>query len=168
MTELESRIKQLEEYVEVNLALNATTDSAFWLKDTSFRFVRYNQGMLDMLYPMANFEDLLGKTDYEYAQEINAPAEVVADMKACCVLSDIYVLNANSRSEKFFERCNVLGSSEQRWLFTTKLRIPPESTRETCLGIYGTALEFKQAEQIIQSGILNLEKLSDNCYRLVD
>lgn len=168
MTEFESRIKQLEEYVEVDLALNATTDSAFWFKDTSFRFVRYNQGMLDMLYPMANFEDLIGKTDYEYAEEINAPAEVVKDMKACCVLSDEYVLNASSRSEKFFERCNIIGSSEQRWLLTTKLRIPPESTRETCLGIYGTAVEFKQAEQIIQSGILNLEKLSDNCYRLVD
>lgn len=168
MTEFESRIKQLEEYVEVDSALNATTDSAFWFKDTSFRFVRYNQGMLDMLYPTANFADLLGKTDYEYAEETNAAADVVDAMKACCSVSDNYVFNASSRSEKFFERCTVLGSYEQRWLLTTKLRIPPESTRETCLGLYGTAVEFKQAEQIIQSGILNLEKLSDNCYRLVN
>ena len=168
MHSFEDSLKKLEDYINIDSTLNATTESAFWLKDTNRRFVRYNQAMLDLLYPTASFDELYGKTDWEYAQSLQLSSSVLKDIKECCSLSDIYVLNATSKSEKFFERCNILGTTEQRWILTTKLRIPPESTKETCLGLYGTAIEFKQAEKIILSGILTLEKLSENCFRLVE
>lgn len=159
---MEEIIKKIEDYVKIDNALNSTTLSAFWIKDKEFKFLRYNQAMLNLLYPGAKGNDLIGMTDYEYAKKKGLSDEIVERIKTCCSMSDRYILESPRQEAKFFEK--VCDGERTFWLFTTKSRIPPTSNKDTCIGLFGTATLFPNADKIIESNILKLEKLSDSCY----
>lgn len=163
--ELDLNIEKLSKYFEVDDALNQTNDTAFWIKDKNFKFVRYNQGMLKMLYPKASSNDLYGLTDWEYAKKQGLSDKEVEYIRNCCRLSDEYVLNSKQHSARFYEKCQAVGGNSM-WLLTTKAKFPPECDKESCLGTHGTAIIYPEAEIIIKSGLTKLKKLSDSCFLL--
>ncbi len=167
MCKLDESIKELADYIDVDKMLNATGVVPFWIKDTDFRFLRYNQAMIDVLYPSAQFEDLKNKADWEYFESIGYSKAEVQHIKCGCKMSDEDVLRGSASSQKYFEFVKTTDNREL-WLLTTKVRIPPTTKREKAKGIYGTAIIFDAAPKIIQSGILKIEKLTESCYKILE
>lgn len=167
MCKLDESIKELAAYIDVDRMLNATGVVPFWIKDTNFRFLRYNQAMIDILYPGAQFNDLLNKADWEYISELGYPKNEVEFVKKGCKASDEDVLNSRRPSHKYFELVHTTDGSVL-WLLTTKVRIPPEKEREKARGIYGTAITFPDAPKIISSKVMNTKQLTDTCYKILD
>lgn len=161
--DLDTSIDKLKDYFKWDSALNNTSAFPFWIKDRNFRFKRFNQAMIDKLYVGAKPEDLLDKTDWEYAASLGCDEKIVEDMKNCCQFSDALVLNGDLPSAVFLEHFETIWG-ESMWLQTAKSKIPPNSTKNTCVGIYGQAIIFPQAEAIIKSSNLHIKKLSDTCY----
>lgn len=167
ITDFEESVRKLSNYVQLDTILNETKQTPFWIKDNKFRFLRVNQAICNILYPQANTEDLIGKTDWEYVKSIGCSEDIVTRTKECCVYSDKYVLNSNSSGEKFYEKV-VNTNGDVFWLLTTKERIPPEADAKKAFGIYGTAIVFPLAEKIIAESIQPLEKISENVYRIIE
>jgi hypothetical protein len=166
MCGLDQSIKDLANYINVDQMLNAVRVTPFWVKDTQFRFLRYNQAMIDILYPDAQFQDLMYKTDWEYAKEKGFSKETVELIKEGCKKSDEDILLSNESSRQYFEMVRV-SKGEPLWLLTTKVRIPQSVKKEKAKGIYGTAIIFPAAPRIIASGIMQTEKLTESCYRIL-
>ena len=167
MCKLDESIKELATYLDVDRMLNATGVVPFWIKDTSFKFLRYNQAMIDIIYPGAAFDALLNKTDWEYIATTGKSKKEVEHFKLGCKASDEDILNSKNASQKYFE-CVHTTDNRDLWLLTTKVRIPPESEKEKAKGIYGTAILFPNAPKIINSDVINTEKLTDTCYKILD
>lgn len=167
--ELDDIIKKTEIMLLTETSFNDSTEVAVWWKDRSFRFLRYNQGMVSMLYPEANLETLIGKTDWEYAKDVGCSEEIVNRIKNCCSFSDKYLLESDQMCIQFYERCRVVGSTKDVWLHTVKTRIPPKSKGEDAIGVFGAAFVDELAGMIIESSKFSdhIEKLSNNCYRII-
>lgn len=168
LDELSNIISKMETLITTDSSLYNSPDIALWWKDKDFRFVRYNKGMLKMLYPKASENDLLGKTDWEYAKESGATQEQIDHIKNCCSFSDEYIVKSSAISMKFYERCVVEGRTV--WLLTVKARIPPSSNSSNLVGVFGVAQVSTLAERIISSGLFTdcYEKLSENCFRIIE
>ena len=167
MCNLDESIKALADYINVDQMLNAVKVAPFWVKDTEYRFLRYNQAMIDILYPEAEFLDLMYKTDWEYAKERGFSDETIELIKDGCKKSDEDILHSDEASQQYFEMVRV-SSGEPLWLLTTKVRIPPTIEKEQAKGIYGTAIIFPAAPRIIASGIMKTEKLTESCYKILE
>ena len=167
MCKLDESIKALADYVDVDRMLNATGVAPFWIKDTNLRFLRYNQAMIDILYPTAKFDDLKNKADWEYFESVGYSKEEVQSIKDGCKMSDEDVLQGEAPSQKYFEFVKSTDGKEL-WLLTTKVKIPPTKKKEKAKGIYGTAIIFEAAPKIIESGILKIEKLTESCYKILE
>lgn len=167
MCVLDSSIKQLSRYLEVDDMLNSVGVAPFWIKDINFRFLRYNQAMIDLLYPGAQKDELIGLTDWEYIEKLGRSKEEVERTRDCCTYSDVIVLESDKPSQKFFEFVKATNGVEM-WFLTTKVRIPPEAKKEEAQGIYGTAIIFPWAPKIIETEIIKTKQLSKDCYLLIE
>lgn len=164
---LDKSIKELAAYIDIDRMLNTTGVVPFWIKDIDFRFLRYNKAMIDILYPGAGINDLLGKTDWEYLKAIGKSDKEVQYCKESCMISDLDMLKTEAASQKYFELVTP-AKNKSFWLLTTKVRIPPEVVKEKAKGIYGTAVIFPGASKIIKSGVINLKPLTETCYRILE
>lgn len=164
---LDDSINKFEDYAKIDKILNETETTSFWIKDRNFKFLRLNQATCNLMYDGCKPENLLNLTDWEYMQKIGCSQDIVEKVKTCCSLSDMCTMNSENVGENFYEKFTTKAGKEI-WLLTTKEKIPPTIERDKIFGIYGTAIVFPIAERIIQSGIQELEKLSDSVYRIIE
>lgn len=167
MCNLNESVAKLAEFIEVNETLDASLVFPFWIKDKNFKFLRYNQAMVDLLYPGATLDSLLAKTDWEYAQSKKLPESTVNHIKNCCNLSDKDAMYSEDITNQYFEKVITM-ENDEFWLLSIKGRIPPKSKKGEGKGVIGMAIEFPSAELILKQNITETIKLSDNCYKLVN
>ena len=128
MHNLNESIAKLSEFIEVNETLDASLVFPFWIKDKNFKFLRYNQAMVDLLYPEATLDSLLAKTGWEYVQSKKLSENIVNRIKNCCNLSDKDAMYSEDITNQYFEKV-ITTENDELWLLTIKGRIPPKSNR---------------------------------------
>ena len=104
MHNLNESIAKLSEFIEVNETLDASLVFPFWIKDKNFKFLRYNQAMVDLLYPEATLDSLLAKTGWEYVQSKKLSENIVNRIKNCCNLSDKDAMYSEDITNQYFEK----------------------------------------------------------------